>query len=351
MSDITPKNATELFGHESVQAQWLHDFAAGKLAHGIIISGGRGIGKATLAYRFARMLLSGRNDFDLSSDDPIFHRISAGSHTDLLVIEREFDEKKEEFKNEISVEQARGIADFLSLTPAEGKWRVVIIDSADALNTNAANAILKILEEPPAQAILLLVSHNPGRLLPTIRSRCRMLKLAPLSAEDFTRTIRHVAPDTDYAELRGLQILSGGAPGVALELKEQGALAVYGELLETLSSLPAFETARIHRFADQLSGGKMHEHWHMLTRLMLCLLERTSKTAASVLLEEIIEGEQTALLKLASLHPAHIWAAKWQECADQFLLAQRLHLDYKQVMITFIHSIASIEGFNLGYAA
>jgi len=351
MSDVNPKNNSAFFGHAAAEEQLLKEFVSGKLAHGWIISGPQGIGKATLAYRFARMLLSGRTDFDLDADDPVFHRIAAGSHADLLIIEQEFDPKKEEFKNEISVEQARGIAEFLSLTPGEGQWRVVIIDSADALNVNAANAILKILEEPPAQAILLLVSHNSGRLLPTIRSRCRQLKLAPLSGDDFTKTVRLVVPDTDYAELRGLQILSGGSPGVALELKEQGALALYSEMLDIVGGLPALDTARIYRFADQLGSGKVHSNWQIFTRLMLCFIERASKTASSILLEEAVEGEQVVLNKLAALHSSQVWAAKWQQCADQFLLAERLHLDYKQVMITFIHSIASKEGFQLGYAA
>src|SRR5262249_41494012 len=156
---------------------------------------------------------------------------------DLLVIEQEYDPKKEEFKNEISVDQAREIAQFLSLTPGESKWRVVIIDAVDALNVNAANAILKILEEPPPQAILLLISHNPGRLLPTIRSRCQMLKLAPLSRDDFRKTLRHTRPALETSQINALGELSHFAPGLATELEGQEALELYAQILELVSAL------------------------------------------------------------------------------------------------------------------
>src|SRR5690348_15486648 len=141
MVDLTPRTNTELFGHEQAEQLLLRDLAQGKLAHGWIIGGQKGIGKATLAYRFARKLLG--------DDESTMRRIAAGSHADLLVIEPEFDSKKGEYARDITVEQARGIAQFLSLTAGESQWRVVIIDTVDALNVNGANAILKILEEPP----------------------------------------------------------------------------------------------------------------------------------------------------------------------------------------------------------
>ncbi|NBX04404.1 MAG: AAA family ATPase [Alphaproteobacteria bacterium] len=161
---IIPKSNPTLLGHETQLSSLWADYESGKLAHGWLISGPRGIGKATLAYHFARGLLSG--ELEMDDSNPIFQRILADSHTDFRVIEPEYDPKKEEFAREISVEQAREIAQFMRLTPGESNWRVVIVDSIDQLNVNAANAILKILEEPPAQAILMLISHNPGKLLP-----------------------------------------------------------------------------------------------------------------------------------------------------------------------------------------
>jgi len=343
MSEITPRTNTELFGHEDAEALLLRDFAVGTMAHGWIISGPRGIGKATLAYRFARKLLSqgGRDQGSgIRNSDPrplaSDFRIAANSHADLLVVEPVYDEKKEEYAREISVDQAREIARFLSLTPGEGAWRVVIIDSADALNINAANAILKILEEPPSQSVILLVSHNPGKLLPTIRSRCRQLRLKPLNEQQFNSAMQHIAPDIDAEELATLAQLSDYAPGIALDMHKQEAVEIYNQILELLSSLPHLDTLKLHAFADRMMMGQQHANWQLLTQLILFLLESWTKQALS------------PSPGIAALHPASIWAAKWQQCADQFSLAQARHLDYKQVIITFFHSIAHKEGFRIG---
>lgn len=336
MAELSPNANTELYGHEATEALLAQEMASGKLPHGLILAGARGIGKATCAYRLARRLLAGEG----RDVEAVFRRIAAGSHADLLVIEQAYDEKKEELANEISVEQARGIGEFLALTPGESDWRVVIVDSIDAMNLNAANAILKILEEPPPQAMLILISHNPGRLLPTIRSRCRMLKLAPLGMSDFTKVIRHVAPSSSHEEIAALAIVAAGSPGKALAMKEQGALERYQELLEVLVPLPAIAAQTLHAFAESMGTGQIHANWQLVTELMLVLIERIAKTAAGITLPEVMEGEARTIKHLAALHPAGVWAAKWQQCADQFLLAQSRHLDYKQVLITYIHSLA-----------
>jgi len=360
MSDdkITPRTNDKLLGHDEAEAAFLQGFESGKLAHGWIISGPRGIGKATLAYRFARTLLSQGSGSNLSPPTPdprpltpIFSRIAAGSHTDLLVIEQIYDEKKEEKTREISVEQVRAIAQFLSLTPGEGQWRVVIIDSADALNSNSANAILKILEEPPPQTVLMLIAHNPNRLLPTIRSRCRTLKLRPLNKAQFTSVMRHIAPTLEGSEIRTLAQLSAMAPGVALELYEQEAAEKYEALLEIVSRLPALDAGAVHAFAEKTAGGKTHTNWHVFTQLMLFLFARVTLLAEGIEVEAISDTEAAVLKNLAALHPASVWAAKWQQVADEFMVTERLHLDYKQVIIAFFHSINAAEGFRIGSAA
>ncbi|MFO0388957.1 MAG: DNA polymerase III subunit delta' [Alphaproteobacteria bacterium] len=347
MSEIHPKNSTFLFGHDDAELQLHGDAKAGRLPHGLIISGIRGIGKATLAYRLARILLTQEG----VNPEAVFSRIAAGSHTDLLVLEPEFDEKKGEYAKDINVDQAREVAKFLSLTAAESNWRVVIIDSADALNTNAANAILKILEEPPPQAILLLISHQPSLLLPTIRSRCQVIKLRPLKHEAFVEAAKYLLPDAGGGKLSAFAQLTGGAPGKALEYEEQGALAMYDEILALVESLPVLDSAALHAFADKALVEKPHEKWRLFADLALFLFERIAKQAADIGLEGVTSREVEVLEHLAKLYPPHVWANKWQQSADNFLLAQRLHLDYKQVIITFFHSISSEEGLRLGSAA
>lgn len=351
MAELTPRTNTALFGHDEAEATLLQDLTSGRLAHGWIISGPRGIGKATLAYRFARSLLAGEHPADMDSNHPVFLRVAAGSHVDLLVMEPLYDAKKEEYARDITVAQAREIAQFLSLTPGEGKWRVVIVDSADALNVNGANAILKILEEPPPQAILLLISHNPGRLLPTIRSRCRQLRLALPSREQFIAAVRHAAPGIDGAELKALGQLSGFSPGEALELHERKAIELYEQMLEPLLPLPALDMVKIHALADSLATGQVHAGWRLFTRLALRLLERAAFMSGDMGVDAVSEREERVLGQLAALHPASVWAEKWQQAADQFLLAERLHLDYKQLIIIFFHSLTGREEFHIGSAA
>jgi DNA polymerase-3 subunit delta' len=295
-------------------------------------------------------VLSGEMD-GLAPDHPIFRRIAAGSHTDFLAVEPLFDAKKEEFAREINVEQAREIAQFLSLTPGEGAWRVVIVDSADQLNVNAANAILKILEEPPPQTVLLLVSHNPGLLLPTIRSRCRSLRLKPLAKKHFTSVMRHIAPQIAGDELAALAQLSAHAPGVARMLQEQGALEMYDRILALTAGLPALNTLQLHAFAAEIGSGTVHANWQVFSRLMLCLLERASLHAAAAGIEPVSDLEARALARLAGLHGPEVWAEKWQAALDQFSLAEARHLDYKQLVITYFHALAGHEPFQIGQAA
>lgn len=350
MSDkITPRTNTKLFGHEETESMLLRDLESGKLPHGVILSGARGAGKATLAYRFARTLLSGRTDMELSTEDPIFRRIAAGSHTDLLVIELLYDPKKDEYASEISIEQSRTIAQNLSLTPAEGQWRVVIIDSANALNTKSANAILKILEEPPPQTILMLIAHNVGGLLPTIRSRCRVIPLKPLSQKNFAKCLHHIAPEISGEEITALGIISDYSPGIALELKEQGAIELYYEILDLLCSASELDNQRIYRFCEQIgSGKKAHGNWQLFSHIVLCIMERVAKKSAGAEITKISAGEEGALSKLSTMYSSATWATKWQEVLSQFLLAERSHLDYKQVALAFFHSLASEEEFILG---
>src|SRR5712691_11401764 len=178
---LAPRANPHLRGHEAAERELRRLTEAGRLPHAILLCGPRGIGKATLAFRLARFLLArsgdgfGDGDGGLAIDpeQSVFHRVASGGHADLLTVERTYDPRRRRLRSEILVEDTREIAGFFRLTAAEEGWRIVIVDGAEEMNRNAANALLKILEEPPRRALLLLVSHSPGRLLPTIRSRCR----------------------------------------------------------------------------------------------------------------------------------------------------------------------------------
>lgn len=219
-----PRETLDLVGQEAALARAARAIRGGRPPQAWLISGPPGIGKATLAYRIARYLLAhgatdaGADDLGVPPDNRAAVQIAARAHPGLLVIKRGLNEKTGKLMTETSVNEVRKLTDFFGMTSGAGGWRVVIVDPADDLNDNAANALLKLLEEPPSDAMLLLLSHRPGRLLPTIRSRCQRLELRPLDNPDMDKVLRRMLPDMDAAERASLARLSGGSPGAALTL-------------------------------------------------------------------------------------------------------------------------------------
>ncbi len=285
-----PRANPDLVGHGLAEARLRNAFARGRLAHAWLIAGPRGIGKATLAYRFARYVLAHSSSAPapkpelslfgapeasaeaaglyLAPAHPVFRRVASGGHADLFTAEPGFDEKKGARRTEIVVDDVRGIGEFLALTPAEGGWRVVVVDSADEMNRNAANAILKALEEPPARALLLLVSHNPGALLPTIRSRCQRLALAPLDEGDAARVIGKLMPALSAAEAAELARLAEGSPGRALELASEDGLALQQELGGLLDALPDLDGIALQRFGDKVGKSGAEAAFRIATDIL-----------------------------------------------------------------------------------
>ncbi len=252
---IPPRENTRLLGHEAAVGAFYNAAASGRLHHAWLIGGPHGIGKATLAYRFTRWLLAGGTAADLSvaPDLPAARRVAANTHADLLTIERRFDDKRKKMQTEIVIDTVHEVGKFLRLTPGEGGWRVVIVDGAEQMNRNAANALLKLLEEPPKRAILLLVSHAPGRLLPTIRSRCRTLNLAPLAIADVETLLGVYAPDLSDAGRMKLARLSEGSIGTALTLAAEDGVAIAGLVDEALAADAPLAPARAQAIADVLA--------------------------------------------------------------------------------------------------
>ena len=226
-----------LVGHEAAEATLVSEALAGRLHHAWLLTGPAGIGKATLAFRFARWMLAGQTPGGLSIpvQDPVFRRVAAGTHADLLTVSRGYDEKRGRHRAEIVTDEVRPIGEFLRRTAAEGGWRVVILDDADLMNRNAANALLKVLEEPPPRAVIILVSSTPGRLLPTIRSRCRVLRMEPLDTPDMMTVLAQLLPDQDEPARQLLATLGHGSPGRALAIAGEDGIALEGFVKEVLA--------------------------------------------------------------------------------------------------------------------
>lgn len=241
-----PRANPHFAGHEAALASLYHAATSGRLHHGWLISGQPGIGKATLAFRFARWLLAGGTSADLSLPEsaPVFRRVAAATHPDLFTVERRLNDKKDRLQSVIVIETVRKAIQFMHHTPSEGGWRVVIVDGAEDMNPQTANALLKMLEEPPARAILLLVSAAPGRLLPTIRSRCRALPLGALADADVAALLADYAPELSEHERARLVGLAEGSIGTALTLAAEGGVALAGLVDEVLNAPVAPDRAQ-----------------------------------------------------------------------------------------------------------
>jgi DNA polymerase III subunit delta' len=258
-----PRDTQHLYGHAEAEAAVLAAWAQARLPHAILIGGPSGIGKATLAYRIARFVLarSGTEtsltakSLEVPVDHPARRQISAQSHPDLLVLRRQLNPDTEKLRSEIRVDDVRRSVPFFGSTAAAGGYRIAIVDSAEELNRNGANALLKVLEEPPPQSLLLIVSHAPGRLLATIRSRCRRLMLRPLSPEDVGRAVTDVANTNDEIprdQIKEASAACGGSVRHALELLLGESLEVRNLTASLLARLPALDGEGLHTLGDRI---------------------------------------------------------------------------------------------------
>ena len=223
-----------------------------------LIVGPPGIGKATLAYRIARYLLrfgasaNGPADLSVPANDIVSRQIEAQAHPGLMVLKRQVNERTGKLKTILEIDEVRRLASFFGMTAGAGGWRVAIVDSADEMNDNAANALLKILEEPPPKGILILISHAPGKLLPTIRSRCQRLDLKPLDEQILASALARLLPDTSADDRKALARIAEGSLGLALRLAGEDGLSLAREA-DTLLDQRTPDVPAILALADRVA--------------------------------------------------------------------------------------------------
>ena len=321
---MTPRENPTLLGHASAQSALQDALKSSRLHHAWLITGPEGIGKASLAYRFARRLLAGpAATLEMDPAHLVFRRVAANTHADLLTIEREWDDKKKRMKKQIAVENAREIAPFLHLTAAEAGWRVVLIDGAEDLNASSANALLKLLEEPPARAVLILVCNAPGRLLPTIRSRCRHLPLAPLASSEMADALAMYLPNLPQEDRATLATLAEGSPGRALALAEDGGLKIAATIAEILDAGPNITLLRGYEIADTLRDQDAFETF-------MALLQRGIANAVTATIRGTADPAQLRLVAARSL--LH-WADTAESLQRLVTETERANMDRRQAVI------------------
>ncbi len=338
-----PRETLTLLGQSPAEAAFLEAFATGRMHHGWLITGPRGVGKATLAWRIARFLLTQPADagdgglfgdappapdsLEVSPDHPVAHRMAAMSEPRLFLLRRAVDDKKGTLKTVITVDEVRKLKNFFALSATDGGRRVVIVDAADEMNVNAANALLKLLEEPPADAVLLLVSHQPSRLLPTIRSRCRELRCGTLSPDDMAQALSNAG--AEVPDPAALAALSGGSVGEALRLTNLGGMALYSDLVELLSTLPRLDRPRALKLADSATGKTAAARFDLLLRLFDLFLSRLARTGvAGPPAPEAAMGEAALMSRLCpDAQAARIWADVAQDLGARARHGQSVNLD------------------------
>ncbi|MEP1765056.1 MAG: DNA polymerase III subunit delta' [Sulfitobacter sp.] len=327
-----PRETEQLIGQDAAQQAFVDAFNTGRLHHAWMLTGPRGVGKATLSWKIARFLLATPDPDDggmfapevpdsleISPDQPVSRRILAGGEPGIHLVrlggkgtsdsDRAKNFAKKDYSSVIRVDEIRELNRFIHLSAADGGRRVVIVDDADLMNPNASNALLKMLEEPPARTYFMLITHQPSGLLPTIRSRCRTLALRTLSAQEVAQAMAQA--DVQAANTDALAALSGGSVGGAMRLSLLGGAALYADLIGLMGTLPHMDRARALKLAEAAAARGGEAKRDLLFTLIDLMFSRLARTGAlgSAPQPQAAMGEADTLLRLSPTpHQARIWA-------------------------------------------
>jgi DNA polymerase-3 subunit delta' len=350
-----PRETHRLYGQETAQAEFLQAFNSGRLHHGWLITGPKGIGKATLAWQIARFLLTQPVDqgtglfgapekpttLDSPEDHPVNARIQAMSEPGLFLLRRGPNDKGDKLAAEILVGEVRKLKNFFALSAADGGRRVVIVDAADEMNVSAANALLKVLEEPPANTTMLLICHQPSRLLPTIRSRCRELRLAPLGPDAMEQALSQ-ADVHEMEQPAALAELSAGSVGEAIRLTSLNGLGIYQSLVDLYATLPRLDRGRALQLAESATARGAEAKLDLLFALNDLLLSRLARFGALGMppMVEVARGEAELIARLCP-YPAkaRAWAELAQEIGARSRHGRSVNLDPAALILDTIFKI------------
>ncbi len=347
-----PRETPVIFGQQRAQDDFLEAYNTGRLHSGWLITGPRGVGKATLAWKIATFLLAedagggmfgdlppAATSLDISPDNPNAALVQSGAHPRLSVVKRPYNYDTKKLRQEITVDAVRGLKDFFHMSAADGGRRVVIVDAADEMNRNAANAILKELEEPPADTTILLIAHQPSRLLPTIRSRCRELRCARLHGDDLAKALDQAG--VTIQNIDGLATLADGSAGDAIRLIRQDGLQTYAALVQLFDGLPQMNRPAALKLAESCSARGAETHYALVLDLMDQFLSRTAR--AGLFGEPPLQAAPHEARLLARLSPnqaaAQAWAQLQQDLTGRVRHGKAVNLDPASLILDMIFKI------------
>jgi DNA polymerase III subunit delta' len=334
-----PRETERLFGHAAAEADFLDAYRENRLPQAWLIGGREGIGKATLAWRVARFVLANPDpslpsvqralDLHVDPAHPAARRIVAQSHGDVVVLRREWEPKGKKHYTEIRVDDVRKAIDLFHRAASEGGWRIAIIDSADDLNRSSANALLKIIEEPPPKSLFLIISHRPSATMPTIRSRCRRLMLSPLSDADVLSAIRAMGdegPDLRGADIEAVAARAAGSVRDALLLLERASLGLADDVERLLGQLPAIDWRAVHALADSTQGREGGDVFDALMTLVCDWIDADIRRNANA------GAGPRSLAPLAQV---------WEKIAASARETQALNLDRRPLVLSIFADLSA----------
>ena len=342
--DNPPRLTRILTGHAKPQADFLAALNGGRMPHAWLLTGPKGVGKASFAYLAARLVLSGGSATAMSpaleSDDA--HLVEEGAHPDLFVLKRDYNPKTQKFRGDIPAEAARDLRQSFNLSAGRGGWRVAIIDSIDELNRYGVNALLKLIEEPPEKCLFLIICHNPGRLLDTIRSRCRMLSFNALDESDLQSIVHGRLEGSDPNEVAASAFLAQGSAGYALMLSEEGGFDLYREMIGVLETAPQLDVEKLHGLAGRFGARAAPEQFAIFCFLLSGWLHRYVRFASTGAgFQPVFEGEEALVNRLLGdglgVEP---FVALWEKVEQDSLAVEALNLDKKQAVLEWMTGFA-----------
>lgn len=350
---LDPRENYQFVGHLGAEKQLLFTLASTRIQHAWLISGPKGIGKATLAYRFARFILvngatvnKNLNTLAVDQNHPTSRRVAVNSHADLYVVERAILDDGKRMQSIIPVDRIREIGRSMSLSTAEGGWRLIIIDGAEHMNVNATNALLKMLEEPPKQTIFLLISHTPARLPPTIISRCRHMKLSPINSDVLDNFLKDSVPTLSENDRSILVRISDGSIGRALEFATGNGLTLQRELISLMLTFPNIDMEAAHKLANHVIRRDSDDLWHIIVELInhnIADLITTSLGKHNLTELGHARDETPHLPYLKTLGGPDQWVRVWEKNIKLFRMAESINLDRKQVILNALTTMANVS--------
>ncbi|MEJ5079837.1 MULTISPECIES: DNA polymerase III subunit delta' [unclassified Ochrobactrum] len=324
-----PSASDYMTGHSEIASFLAQAYREGRMHHALLFEGEQGIGKATLAFHLAGHMLAHGDHASapetIETPDfskPLWRQIAGGMHPAVLHINRPFDQKTGKFKTGIPVEEIRRVTHFLTRTASDGAWRIVIVDPADDMNRNAANALLKTLEEPPARAMFILISHSSGRLLPTIRSRCQSIQFKPLTDEPLTDALRHIGPSVglDAGNITpALLTRAEGSVRKALLLVAHGGLEI-SDTVDAILRGQAFDLPKAQTLSNVLNGREAEVQYELFRDYLMSLIADEARRYA--------DSGQT--------READQWSRYWSELTREITNAETYNLDRKQAVMILL---------------